>query len=117
MQPSQQEGETTNFQRASVTLGAGVEIYAKRVDSVHSETYKVLGGLSRGQGATGEEPDGDEDGASSLHMDAIERACKRVSHDPVDLWAAHRFAEFLVKQLPPQLPESRLASPNLEEAY
>ena len=48
VQPNDQEGNTTNFQRASVTLGAGVEIYAKRVDSVHTEAYKVMGGLSRG---------------------------------------------------------------------
>lgn len=49
--PNEQEGSTTNFQRASVTLGAGVEIYAKRVDSVHTEAFKVLGGLSRGGAA------------------------------------------------------------------
>ena len=28
-----------------------MEIYAKRVDSVHTEAYKVMGGLSRGGGA------------------------------------------------------------------
>jgi hypothetical protein len=33
--------------QASCTLEAGVKIYAYRVDSVHSETYKVLGGLNR----------------------------------------------------------------------
>ena len=33
--------------QASCTLDAGVKIYASRVDSVHSETFKVLGGLSR----------------------------------------------------------------------
>ncbi|KAK9673872.1 hypothetical protein RND81_12G195200 [Saponaria officinalis] len=37
----------TNFQKASCTLEAGVKIYALRVDSVHSEAYKVLGGISR----------------------------------------------------------------------
>ena len=33
--------------QASCTLEAGVKIYALRVDSVHSEAYKVLGGISR----------------------------------------------------------------------
>eukprot|EP00250_Pteridium_aquilinum_P035725 c9866_g1_i1 orf=530-2599(+) len=37
----------TNFQKASCTLEAGVKIYSYRVDSVHSETFKVLGGLNR----------------------------------------------------------------------
>ncbi|GAV69703.1 Cnd2 domain-containing protein [Cephalotus follicularis] len=37
----------TNFQKASCTLEAGVKIYSLRVDSVHSEAYKVLGGISR----------------------------------------------------------------------
>jgi len=37
----------TNFQVASCTLDASVKIYSCRVDSVHNETFKVLGGLSR----------------------------------------------------------------------
>ncbi|KAI5076166.1 hypothetical protein GOP47_0008231 [Adiantum capillus-veneris] len=41
------EDVETNFQKASCTLEAGVKIYSYRVDSVHSETFKVLGGLNR----------------------------------------------------------------------
>ncbi|XP_042519041.1 condensin complex subunit 2 [Macadamia integrifolia] len=37
----------TNFQKASCTLEAGVKIYSLRVDSAHSEAYKVLGGINR----------------------------------------------------------------------
>eukprot|EP00850_Spirogloea_muscicola_P011799 SM000074S21709 [mRNA] locus=s74:574058:577848:+ [translate_table: standard] len=37
----------TNFQKASCTLEAGVKIYSYRVDSMHSETYKVLSALNR----------------------------------------------------------------------
>ena len=37
-----------NFQRASVTLDAGVSIYSHRVDSMHTDAFRVLGGLSRG---------------------------------------------------------------------
>ncbi|KAI0513547.1 hypothetical protein KFK09_009572 [Dendrobium nobile] len=37
----------TNFQKASCTLEAGVKIYSLRVDSLHSEAYKVLGGINR----------------------------------------------------------------------
>ncbi|XWS36770.1 hypothetical protein CRYUN_Cryun20dG0114300 [Craigia yunnanensis] len=35
------------FRNASCTLEAGVKIYSLRVDSVHSEAYKVLGGIYR----------------------------------------------------------------------
>lgn len=41
---------TCQLQQASCTLEAGVKIYSTRVDSVHSETYKVLGGLNRTAG-------------------------------------------------------------------
>ena len=62
----QEEGHTgrrTNFQKASVTLDAGVKIYSYRVDSVHTETFKMLGGLGRAsgpeeEGQTGELGDG-----------------------------------------------------------
>lgn len=35
-----------NFQLASCTLNASVQIYGTRVDSVYSDTYKILGGLN-----------------------------------------------------------------------
>lgn len=38
---------TSNSVQASCTLEAGVKIYSLRVDSVHSEAYKVLGGMNR----------------------------------------------------------------------
>ncbi|XP_052114751.1 condensin complex subunit 2 isoform X1 [Arachis duranensis] len=47
----------TNFQKASCTLEAGVKIYSLRVDSVHSEAYKVLGGMNR----AGQEAEQDAD--------------------------------------------------------
>jgi condensin complex subunit 2 len=49
-----EEGQT-NFQRASVTLDAGVKIYSHRVDSVHTETFKVLGSFGRASGPAGGE--------------------------------------------------------------
>lgn len=56
----------TNFQLAGVTLDAGVKIYCSRVDSVHSNAYRVLGGLSRtaaGAYRDTEETNSDEDEA------------------------------------------------------
>ncbi|KAG6661209.1 condensin complex subunit 2 isoform X1 [Carya illinoinensis] len=43
----EEDDAETNFQKASCTLEAGVKIYSLRVDSVHSEAYKVLGGMNR----------------------------------------------------------------------
>lgn len=58
VKPSTEEGRQTNFQRASCTLDAGVKIYAYRVDSVHSDVYKVMSGLSRSAGPEPDEPAG-----------------------------------------------------------
>lgn len=49
--------EETNFQLAGVTLDAGVRIYCSRVDSVHTNAFKVLGGLSRTTAGGGEDDD------------------------------------------------------------
>lgn len=54
-------------QIASCTLDASVKIYSYRVDSVHSEAYKVLGGIAK------TDMDG-EDGAQSLPLLAIPTA-------------------------------------------
>lgn len=50
-----------NFHRAGVTLDAGVKIYCSRVDSVHTNAFKVLGGLSR-TGRSDDAADGDAGG-------------------------------------------------------
>ena len=66
------EGDGVNFQKASCTLDGCVKIYTSRVDSVATETGKLLSGLAesrdkkkaRGGGdeEDGEEGDDDEDG-------------------------------------------------------
>lgn len=64
------EGDGVNFQKASCTLDGCVKIYTSRVDSVATETGKLLSGLAdsgnkkpkRGEDGTEEtEVDGDED--------------------------------------------------------
>jgi condensin complex subunit 2 len=64
------EGDTVNFQKASCTLDGCVKIYTSRVDSVATDTGKLLSGLAenaskkrRGNAEEGEEgDDDDEDG-------------------------------------------------------
>ena len=39
--------DNNNWGRTGEALGAGAKIYGYRVDNVHMETYKILGGLHR----------------------------------------------------------------------
>ena len=68
VKPSYEEGRQTNFQRASCTLDAGVKIYAYRVDSVHSDVYKVMSGLSRSAGPEPEAAAAGGGGPQSSHF-------------------------------------------------
>ncbi|KAG0195966.1 hypothetical protein BGX33_002299, partial [Mortierella sp. NVP41] len=61
------DGDSINFQKASCTLDGCVKVYTSRVDSVATETTKLLGGLatsSKGhqaeEGAGGDDDDDDE---------------------------------------------------------
>ena len=68
------EGDGVNFQKASCTLDGCVKIYTSRVDSVATETGKLLSGLAdsgnkkmhlgggQSEDAEGEEDEEDEDG-------------------------------------------------------
>lgn len=63
------EGDGVNFQKASCTLDGCVKIYTSRVDSVATETGKLLSGLAdsrdkraREADADGEDGGDDEDG-------------------------------------------------------
>nr|XP_033803511.1 condensin complex subunit 2 [Geotrypetes seraphini]XP_033803512.1 condensin complex subunit 2 [Geotrypetes seraphini] len=43
----QKDSELTNFKVAAGTLDASTKIYAVRVDAVHADVYRVLGGLGK----------------------------------------------------------------------
>lgn len=86
------EGDGVNFQKASCTLDGCVKIYTSRVDSVATETGKLLSGLAdsgskktkRGEeegedGEDGEEEEEGEDGARK-------KAKKRVFHGRNHFW-------------------------------
>lgn len=80
-------GGSVNFQRASCTLDASVQIYAHRVDSVHTTTYKVLGGLSRtGRGGDdyGDDGDDDDNGAAKKRRRAA-RSTNTIESNPANL--------------------------------
>lgn len=58
------EGDGVNFQRASCTLDGCIKIYTSRVDSVATETGKLLSGLadSGNKKRKGGEGEGEDDG-------------------------------------------------------
>uniref|UniRef100_A0A672G8S1 Condensin complex subunit 2 n=1 Tax=Salarias fasciatus TaxID=181472 RepID=A0A672G8S1_SALFA len=60
----QKDSELTNFKVAAGTLDASTKIYAVRVDAVHADAYRVLGGLGA-ETKPGEGDGDDEDGAES----------------------------------------------------
>lgn len=76
IQAGEEMDDETNFQKASCTLEAGVKIYSLRVDSVHSEAYKVLGGINRavrgeeaGLGEGGDSEPAQEEGINKKDVD------------------------------------------------
>lgn len=80
------EGDGVNFQKASCTLDGCVKIYTSRVDSVATETGKLLSGLAdshnakrnRGgdEGGEGEGED-DEDGEEEVGEDGEKRKTRK----------------------------------------
>ncbi|XP_061117140.1 condensin complex subunit 2 [Conger conger] len=57
----QKDSELTNFKVAAGTLDASTKIYAVRVDAVHADAYRVLGGLGA-ETKPGEEREGGSGG-------------------------------------------------------
>ncbi|KAF1388859.1 hypothetical protein PFLUV_G00067100 [Perca fluviatilis] len=65
----QKDSELTNFKVAAGTLDASTKIYAVRVDAVHADAYRVLGGLGAetkpGEGHGVTEEDGESEGGAA----------------------------------------------------
>ncbi|KAF2071953.1 hypothetical protein CYY_006728 [Polysphondylium violaceum] len=68
--------ESNNFQEASCTLDASVQIYATRVDSIHTDTYRYLGGLNRVEDNDNDDND-DDDNNHDPNSDQVKRREKR----------------------------------------
>ncbi|KAL8731743.1 MAG: hypothetical protein Q9166_003190 [cf. Caloplaca sp. 2 TL-2023] len=98
------EGDGVNFQKASCTLDGCVKIYTSRVDSVATETGKLLSGLadsgnkkSRGDDAEGEAGDeGDEDGEEN--EDGTKRRQKKKPQRASEATLAPSFASLQLKK-------------------
>ena len=80
----EQDGKTVNFQKASCTLDGCVKIYTSRVDSVATETGKLLSGLAesrdkKAKKGDGEEGEEDEDGEEGEEGGKKKRKAKQRS--------------------------------------
>jgi len=73
------DGDSINFQKASCTLDGCVKIYTSRVDSVASETGKLLSGLSDSQSKRARETEeGEEEEGADSDEHREKKARKRV---------------------------------------
>ncbi|KAJ1666386.1 hypothetical protein EV178_002342 [Coemansia sp. RSA 1646] len=71
------DGDSINFQKASCTLDGCVKIYSSRVDSVASETGRLLSGLAEAPGKQGSRrDDGAEDGDEGAERQKSRRSAR-----------------------------------------
>ena len=85
------EGDGVNFQKASCTLDGCVKIYTNRVDSVATETGKLLSGLAdsgnkKKKGDADGEGEG-EDGDEEEGEDGVKKRKKRVCYEQIHVMA------------------------------
>ncbi|RMX41808.1 hypothetical protein pdam_00012481 [Pocillopora damicornis] len=64
---------------ASCTLDASAKIYAGRVDSIHAQAYKMLGGLGRAENQDGDENDGE---GTAEELQGSQKPKKAAHHRP-----------------------------------
>ncbi|KAJ1822109.1 hypothetical protein LPJ56_000991 [Coemansia sp. RSA 2599] len=91
------DGDSINFQKASCTLDGCVKIYSSRVDSVATETGRLLSGLADAPGKRGRRGgDGDDDGEDG-EEDSGKQKTRRAARSANTL--AKDFASISVKKL------------------
>ena len=71
------EGDGVNFQKASCTLDGCVKIYTSRVDSVATETGKLLSGLADSRDKRAREADAEEEEEEEEGEDGTTRKSRR----------------------------------------
>ncbi|KAJ2225405.1 hypothetical protein EV180_003424 [Coemansia sp. RSA 518] len=91
------EGDSINFQKASCTLDGCVKIYSSRVDSVASETGRLLSGLAEAPGKRGRRSTDDEEEGEDGAEDGSKQKSRRQARSATTL--AKDFASISVKKL------------------
>ncbi|KAL2166037.1 hypothetical protein VTG60DRAFT_3422 [Thermothelomyces hinnuleus] len=96
------EGDGVNFQKASCTLDGCVKIYTSRVDSVATETGKLLSGLadSRDNKRKGRDGDEEEDEEEEVDEDGnVRKKPKKKAQRSSEATLAPSFASLQLKKL------------------
>ncbi|KAJ2710043.1 hypothetical protein H4R19_003947, partial [Coemansia spiralis] len=99
------DGDSINFQKASCTLDGCVKIYSSRVDSVASETGRLLSGLAEAPGKRGQRTedgdgdDGDGDGAGKQKSRRAARSATTLAKDVASISVKKLDLEFSVDPL------------------
>jgi len=98
------EGDGVNFQRASCTLDGCVKIYTNRVDSVATETGKLLSGLAdSGNNKRKGEDEGDdgegEDGEEEEGEDGVKRKSKKKVQRSSEATLVNSFSQLQLKKM------------------
>ncbi|MCJ1243838.1 hypothetical protein MMC30_001035 [Trapelia coarctata] len=96
------EGDGVNFQKASCTLDGCVKIYTSRVDSVATETGKLLSGLAdsgnKKQRRDGEGEENGEDGEDEEGEDGAKKRAKKRAQRSSEATLAASFASLQLKK-------------------
>ncbi|XP_054853922.1 condensin complex subunit 2 [Eublepharis macularius] len=74
----QKDSEFTNFKVAAGTLDASMKIYAVRVDAVHADVYRVLGGL--GKDSAPAEPEDERDTSGDMDSESRRKPPSKKKH-------------------------------------
>lgn len=96
------EGDGVNFQKASCTLDGCVKIYTSRVDSVATETGKLLSGLADSGGKKrrgGEAEDEGEDGEAEEGEDGVKKPKKKKAARSAEATLATSFDQLRLKKM------------------
>ncbi|GME32713.1 Condensin complex subunit 2/barren [Neofusicoccum parvum] len=117
------EGDSVNFQRASCTLDGCVKIYTSRIDSVATETGKLLSGLAtsndskkrKGDDAEdGEDAEGDDEDGEDGQRKKTRKRAQRSAESTL----ASSFAQLQLKKMDMELsvdPLFKKASADFDE--
>ncbi|KAM0275745.1 hypothetical protein ACHAQH_007463 [Verticillium albo-atrum] len=96
------EGDGVNFQKASCTLDGCVKIYTSRVDSVATETGKLLSGLAdsnnKKKDKDGEDGEGDESEEELDEDGNVKKKAKRKAQRSSEATLAPSFASLQLKK-------------------
>ncbi|ODV95484.1 hypothetical protein PACTADRAFT_50200 [Pachysolen tannophilus NRRL Y-2460] len=110
------EGDNINFAKASTTLDGCVKVYSSRVESVISETGKLLNGLSTKNRDDSEEDDEDDDNENiNVNQEGDENGESRRKNTRINTTTLKKWKEIKMRSLDEELSIDPLFKKTLAE--